>query len=197
MTVARGRRPGGADTRGAILEAARAVFYDQGYAEASLRAVARLAGVDPALVHHYFTDKAALYIEAMALPIDPKAVKESQDEAGFSGEGLIERFLLQWERGPGPGSPAFVALAQAMAADPRVADGMREFVVERVGLVGPIDEDEETARTRRALVGSQLLGLAWSRYVMRMEPIASADRAEVARWVGPTIDRYTAGPLDG
>jgi AcrR family transcriptional regulator len=198
MTADRGRRPGRGDTRAAILEAARAVFYEQGYAGASVRAIARRAAVDPALVHHYFGDKAALYIETMALPIDPKAVKEAVTAEGFSGERLIERFLAQWERGPGPGSPAFVSLAQAMAASREVADGMREFIVERVGLHGPFggDEDEETRMTRRALVGSQLLGIAWARYVMRMEPIASAGRAQVARWTGPTIDRYVSGRLD-
>jgi AcrR family transcriptional regulator len=198
MTAGRGRRPGSVDTRAAILEAARAVFFEQGYAGASLRAIARRAAVDPALVHHYFADKAALYIETMALPIDPKAVKEAVAAAGFKGESLIERFLAQWERGPGPGSPAFVSLAQAMASSREVADGMREFIVERVGLHGPfdVDEDEETRITRRALVGSQLLGIAWARYVMRIEPIASASRAQVARWTGPTIDRYVSGRLD-
>jgi AcrR family transcriptional regulator len=198
MTVGRGRRPGSVDTRTAIIDAARAVFYEQGYAGASLRAIARLAAVDPALVHHYFADKAALYIATMALPIDPKTVKEAVAAAGFSGERLIERFLAQWERGPGPGSPAFLALAQAMAASREVADGMREFIIERVGLQGPFDEgeDEGTRLKRRALVGSQLLGIAWTRYVMRMEPIASATRAQVARWAGTAIDHYVSGTLD-
>ncbi|HEV3280909.1 MAG TPA: TetR family transcriptional regulator [Acidimicrobiales bacterium] len=194
----RGRRPGHADTRAAILASARAVFYEQGYAGASLRAIARRAAVDPALVHHYFADKSALYIEMMDLPIDPKAVKDEVGAGGFTGERLIDRFLAQWERGPGAGSPAFLSLAQAMAASPQIADGMREFIIERVGLEGPFggDEDEETRMKRRALVGSQLLGIAWARYVMRMEPIASASRAQVARWAGPTIDRYVSGGID-
>jgi AcrR family transcriptional regulator len=198
MRPGRGRRPGHVDTRAAILEAARATFYEQGYAGASLRAIARRAAVDPALVHHYFADKSALYIEMMALPIDPKAVKAEAAAGGFSGERLIERFLAQWERGRGTASPAFVSLAQAMAASPQVAVGMREFIVERVGLEGPFagDGDQETRMKRQALVGSQLLGLAWARYVMRMEPLASAPRAQVARWAGPTVDRYVSGHLD-
>lgn len=195
MSAGRGRRPGGVDTRAEIIDAARAIFREQGYAGASMRAIARRAAVDPALVHHYFADKAHLFIDTMALPMDPRAVQEAVSAGGFSGERLVERFLAQWERGPGPGSPAFVSLAQAMAASPSVADGIREFVMERVLLHGPANEDEVTLKARRALIGSQLMGIAWARYVMRMEPVASAERRDVARWVGPTVDRYATGRL--
>lgn len=195
MTALRGRRPGGADTRSEILAAARAVFYEQGYAGASIRAIARRAAVDPALVHHYFADKAHLFIETMALPLDPRTVQEEASAAGFSGGRLVERFLTQWERAPGPSSPAFVTLAQAMASSPPVADGIREFIMERVALHGLPDEDEATRTARRALIGSQLMGMAWARYIMRMEPVASASRSQLAAWVGPTIDRYASGSL--
>jgi AcrR family transcriptional regulator len=190
----RGRRPGNVDTRAGIVDAARAVFAEVGYAQASLRAIARRAEVDPALIHHYFADKAALFAQTMALPIDPRQVKDEVNAEGFSGERLVERFLAQWERG-GVGSSAFVTLAQAMVASPDVADSIREFVAERVGLHGAPGDDEATMLRRRSLVSSQLLGIAWTRYVMRMEPMASAPRAEVARWAGPTIDRYAQGPL--
>jgi AcrR family transcriptional regulator len=190
----RGRRPGNVDTRAEIVDAARAVFAEEGYARASLRAIARRAEVDPALIHHYFADKAALFAQTMALPIDPRQVKDEATAEGFSGERLIERFLAQWERG-GAGASAFVTLAQAMVASPDVADSIREFVAERVGLHGAPGDDEATMLRRRSLVASQLLGIAWTRYVMRMEPMASAPRVEVARWAGPTIDRYAQGPL--
>jgi AcrR family transcriptional regulator len=193
MTISRGRRPGKVDTRAEIVEAARAVFAEGGYAAVSMRAIARRAEVDPALVHHYFGDKAALFVETMALPVDPRLVKEEATAGGFTGERLVERFLAQWEQGSGPGSPAFVSLVQAMAASTEVADNMRQFVAERIGLHGAPGESEEIKLRRRSLVSSQLLGIAWTRYVMRMEPIASASRAEVARWAGPTIDRYNMG----
>jgi AcrR family transcriptional regulator len=193
MAISRGRRPGNVDTRAEIIEAARSVFVQNGYAAVSLRAVARRAGVDPALIHHYFGDKAALFIEAMALPLDPKAIKEAVHADGFSGERLVERFLAQWERGDGPGSPPFLSMVQAVAASPEVADSMREFVIERIGLQGEPGDSHETKLRRRSLVSSQLLGIAWTRYVMRLEPMASASRAEVARWTGPTIDRYATG----
>ena len=77
-----GRRPGNADTRGAIVEAAKRVFAAKGYDGASLRAIAREAGVDPALVHHYFDGKASLFVAAMALPFDPRHVQEQTSSAG-------------------------------------------------------------------------------------------------------------------
>ena len=101
MKVGRGRRPGGVDTRAEIVHAARAVFAEQGYAEVSMRAIARRAGVDPALIHHYFADKAALFVETMGLPFDPREIKDEVSAEGFSGELLVERFLAQWEQAGG------------------------------------------------------------------------------------------------
>ncbi|MHB8497291.1 MAG: TetR/AcrR family transcriptional regulator [Acidimicrobiales bacterium] len=195
MTAKGGRRPGNVDTRAEIADAARAAFAEVGYSGASLRAIARRAGVDPALVHHYFVDKAALFVETMQLPIDPRKVKEEASGEGFNGERLVERFLAQWEQAGGPGSPAFLGLVQAMAASSEVADSIREFVAERVGLLGAPGDDPQTMARRRSLVSSQLLGVAWTRYIMRMEPMASAPRAEVASWVGPTLERYAVGEL--
>jgi len=162
----------------------------------SMRAIARRAGVDPALVHHYFHDKAALFVETMGLPFDPKEIKEEVTAEGFSGVRLVERFLAQWELGGGSGSQTFVSLVQAMAASPEVAENMRQFIAERVGLQGAPGDSVATRLRRQSLVSSQLLGIAWTRYVMRMEPMASASRAEVAKWVGPNIDRYATGKLD-
>ena len=195
MKTGRGRRPGNIDTKAEIVDAARVEFSEHGYSEASMRAIARRARVDPALVHHYFTDKAGLFVETMALPVDPKAIKEQVEREGFNGERLVERFLAQWERGLESGSPLFVSLVQAMAASPEVVDSMRQFVIERIGLYGAPGDSEATQLLRRSLVSSQLLGLAWTRYVMRMEPMASASRAQVAKWAGPNIDRYATGKL--
>jgi AcrR family transcriptional regulator len=195
MTVGRGRRPGKADTRAEIVRAATAGFAEDGYGGVSMRAVARRAGVDPALVHHYFADKAALFVETMDLPVDPKRIKDEVEAEGFSGERLVDRFLAQWEHQAQPGS-AFVNLAQAMAASPEVAENVRQFIAERITLKGVPGDSEEILLRRRSLVSAQLLGIAWTRYVMRMEPLASATRAELARWAGPSVDRYATGELD-
>ena len=85
--AAAGRRPGNVDTKSEIVEAAKRVFAAKGYDGASLRAVAREAEVDPALVHHYFDGKAALFVAAMALPFDPRSVP-IHDQAVWSESDL-------------------------------------------------------------------------------------------------------------
>lgn len=230
-----GRRPGNRDTRADILDAARAEFARSGYAATSLRAVARRAGVDPALVHHYFEDKVSLFLEATELPEDPARVpEEAAAGAGPLGELIVRGFLAMWDRPPSPGgadagahgdadpgsdtgsegdvgtggadgaeiggqawNTPFVRVAQAMCASPEAADAMREFIAERVWsrAQGPPDDSAERRQRRNSLVASQLIGLAWARYVLRVEPLASASIDEVARWVGPTIDRYVGADI--
>ena len=200
-----GRRPGKADTRGAIVEAAKRVFAAKGYDGASLRAIARQAGVDPALVHHYFDGKASLFVAAMALPFDPRHVQE-QSNSGFSGSassvtsvgaGIIMGFLTMWDEAEGSGS-SFAACVAGMAASTSVADAMREFVAERVWQNSPINPGESAALTsqRRALVSSQLMGLAFTRYILRVSPVSTAAPRQIARWAGPTLDRYISGIID-
>ena len=189
-----GRRPGGADTRAEILAAARAEFGDRGYAAATVRQVARRANVDPALVYHYFADKAGLFVACLDLPADPRAVQIQARGDELDGARIVDRFLAQWEEGEAePGKP-FVTLTQAVSSSPEVARAVREFITERVWTRVPGSGGETAARTT-ALVSSQLLGAAWARYVIRMEPFASASRSEVAAWIGPTIEAYITGRL--
>jgi len=195
MTVVRGRRPGKLDTRALIVDAAREVFSERGYGGASIREIARHAGVDPALVHHYFLDKGALFLATIGLQVDPKEIQHETGRHGFSGERLVERFLASWDEDGGTESSAFLSLVQAVAASREAAENLRQFVAERVGLFGAPGDSEAMKLRRRSLVSSQLLGIAWNRYVMRMEPIASASRADVARWAGPSIDRYATGDI--
>ena len=198
-----GRRPGKGTARDAIIEAARGVFAAHGYDGASLRAVARAAAVDAALVHHYFDGKADLFIAAMALPFDPREVqREAAQRAdapapGFVGARVVEGFLTMWDLAERTGS-SFVSCVGAMAASPAVADAMREFVSERVWqhIVVIEGENGDTTDARRALVGSQLMGLAYMRYLLRVPPISTASPAAIGAWAGPTLDRYVSGPLD-
>jgi AcrR family transcriptional regulator len=191
-----GRRPGKADTRGEIVEAAKRVFALKGYDGTSLRGVAREAGVDPALVHHYFDGKASLFVAAMALPFDPRQVKEQAAAAEYSGARTIEGFLTMWDLAEGTGS-SFTSCLSAMAASSNVADAMREFVNERVWSVLRRNEGEtETLMRRRtAMVSSQLMGLAFARYILRVPPMSTASPKQIGRWVGPTLDRYVKEPL--
>ena len=198
--AAAGRRPGNADTRGEIVEAAKRVFAAKGYDGASLRAVAREAQVDPALVHHYFDGKASLFVAAMALPFDPHAVAQGHaGSASDSGIGamVVTGFLTMWDHAEGTGS-SFAACVAGMAASASVADAMREFVAERVWNNSPVNEAEsdDQTRRRRALVSSQLMGLAFTRYILRVPPVSTATPAEIAQWAGPTLDRYMVGTID-
>jgi AcrR family transcriptional regulator len=191
-----GRRPGNADTRGEIVEAAKRVFAEKGYDGSSLRAVARAAGVDPALVHHYFDGKADLFVTAMALPFDPRTVKRAASSTGGAGATVVESFVTMWDRAEGSGS-AFASCVAAMAASRNVADAMREFVRERVwNLNEPNEGESEAMQARRtALVSSQLMGLAFARYLLRVPPLSTATPRQIARWIGPTMDTYIKGPI--
>jgi AcrR family transcriptional regulator len=187
-----GRRPGEALTRQAIIEAAHTVFLEQGYAATTIRAVARLAEVDPALIYHYFDDKPALFVATLQLPADPRRVKEESSRGGFKGTKLVERFLASWETDPQRPGQSFVTVAQAMSASPEVARCVREFLAERVWSDSPVEADPETQQRIHALICTQLMGTAWARYILRIEPLASASRQEVAVMVGPVIDRLMA-----
>ena len=198
---AAGRRPGNVDTKSAIVEAAKRVFAAKGYDGASLRAVAREAEVDPALVHHYFDGKAALFVAAMALPFDPRsvpvhdqAVWSESDLASSPGTMVITAFLSMWDHAEGTGS-SFASCVAGMASSTNVADAMREFVAERVwGNSTPLEgEDEAESQRRHALVATQLMGLAFSRYILRVPPISTASPAQIAEWVGPVLNQFVKG----
>jgi AcrR family transcriptional regulator len=182
-----GRRPGDPDTKGTIVDAARAEFLERGYAAPTIRSIARRAGVDPALIYHYFDDKPTLYIATLQIPVDPLHIlREIQDTPTSQGARLVASFLAQWESGAGEPGQAFVNMAQAMSSSPEAARGLREFLADRVWT--PLAEDGQ-GRWHTAVVSSQLMGLAWNRYVMRVEPLASAPLLEVAERFGPALER--------
>ena len=196
-----GRRPGKASARDDIIRAARETFAEEGYDGTSLRAVARAAGVDAALIHHYFEGKPGLFMAAMALPFDPRQVQLDAEASGpastLAGAAVVEGFLTMWDLAEGTGS-SFVSCVGAMAASQAVADAMREFVRARVWQhITPLEgESEETTDARRALVASQLMGLAYTRYVLRVPPISTASPTDIGRWAGPVLERYSAGDLE-
>jgi AcrR family transcriptional regulator len=187
-----GRRQGDPRTRETIVDAARAEFLERGYTATTIRSVARRAEVDPALVYHYFTDKATLYGSTVSLPADPRQILDSvQSDETSIGVRLVEGFLAQWETGPGQPGQSFVNQVQAMSSSPEAARGLREFLVDRVW--GQLADVDAAARWRTVAVSSELVGLAWNRYIVRMEPIASASVREVAQQVGPALERLMFG----
>jgi AcrR family transcriptional regulator len=190
-----GRRPGASRTRGAILDAARRAFAEQGYQHATIRGVAELAGVDPALVHHYFGTKQELFVAAVQLPVNPveqltAVLAEQPDQVG---QRIVETFLSIWDHAADR-SPLLALIRSAVGAEPAAAM-LREFITEEV--LGPIAGrlGSPDARLRATLVGSQLIGLAMARYIVKVEPLASAPAAQVAAAVGPTLQRYLTGEI--
>jgi AcrR family transcriptional regulator len=193
-----GRRPGKLDTRAEIVVAARTCFQDSGYDGTSIRAISRLAGVDPALVYHYFpAGKPELFATAMRFAGDPRRIVEEPRMDAHAGVNVVKGFLSYWE---GPEAEArgasFVSLAQAMSASAAIADGVRQFLHDRIWSQVEAADPGRGTEVRRVLVTTQLMGLAWVRYVLRAEPMASADIDTVAAWVGPIIDTIAARPLD-
>ncbi|MFI6338855.1 TetR family transcriptional regulator [Streptomyces sp. NPDC050535] len=194
-----GRRPGKPDTRGAILEAARETFAERGYDGSSIRHIATSAGVDPALVHHYFGSKEDLFLEVVKPPIEPGAVMDEIFAEGIEAvpENVVRAFLGTCE-GPVSG-PAFLGLLRGAVAHEWQALLLREFfttqiarrVVRRLGAV----VDPAELPLRASLVSSQLFGLAMVRYVLRIPPLAGASEEVVVAAVAPNIRRYMIGDL--
>jgi AcrR family transcriptional regulator len=193
-TVSRGRRPGSPDTRAAILDAARALFATGGMSGTSVRAVAAKAGVDPALVHHYFGTKDELFVAALRLPVDFREVIGPVAAQGPDGaaERLLGLFLSVWDD-PDLQLP-LLALARSLT-DPSsrelMRDGFLKVVIGPLGAALGIDEPER----RMPVVASQMMGLIFMRYLLQVEPIASMPAAEVVAIYAPTIQRYLTGPL--
>ena len=190
-----GRRPGVSGTREAILDAARRAFAEQGYQRATIRDVAKLAGVDPALVHHYFGTKQDLFVAAVRLPVNPveQLTAVLAAEPDQVGQRLVETFLSIWDHAADQ-SP-LLALIRSAVADEQAAALLREFITEEV--LGPLARrvGSPDAQLRATLAGSQLIGLAMARYIIRVEPLASTPAAQVAAVVGPTVQRYLTGEV--
>jgi AcrR family transcriptional regulator len=192
--VARGRRPGSPDTRAAILDAARAMFASGGLSGTSVRAVAAKAGVDPALVHHYFGTKDELFVAALALPVDLRELLSGTLSGGVDGaaERLLRIFLSVWDD-PELQLP-LKALARSLT-DPASKELMRDGFLKVI--IGPIAATlgvEEPER-RMPVVASQIMGLILMRYLLEVEPLASMPPDEVVAIYAPTIQRYLTGDL--
>jgi AcrR family transcriptional regulator len=190
-----GRRAGQSGTREAILEAARRLFAEQGYDGASLRAIGAEAGVDAALVVHFFGSKAKLLTASVRWPFDPEVELERVLEAGRSrmGAALARLFVDTWDR-LGERNP-IITLLRSATTEPAAAALMREFMSQR--LVKPLLQrvGSDQPELRGDLVIAQLLGLGVARYVLRLEPLASAPGDVVVAAVGPTLQRYLTGKL--
>lgn len=191
----RGRRKAGADTRTMLLEAAREEFTQRGYNGATVRAIAARARVDPAMVNHWFGNKEGLFSAAVSIPVNLADVAQElvAGDVAQLGERIVRRFLTVWDSA---GNSRFVALMRSVATHEESVVMLREFVISV--LFCPITRaiGADNADLRAALCGSQIIGLGITRYVMRLEPLASADHDTVARAIAPNLQRYLTGEVD-
>ena len=191
-----GRAPGSPPNREAILEAARSYFERHGYDRATIRGIAGQAGVDAALVHHYFGSKDQLLVAALKLPVNPREVVAEllAGDRATIGERLLRRVLAVWGEEWEKGGP-LVGLMRAAMTHEDAARMMREFFTREI--IGRLADVLQVSRPRLrvGLVGSQLMGLAMARFIIRLEPIASADPETLIACYAPTVQRYLTGPL--
>ena len=192
--VRTGRRPGGARTRAEILDAARTAFVEEGYDAATIRAIARRAEVDPALVHHFFGTKRELFVEAMKLPMDPGLVIAEilAGDRTTIGERVARTIFLITES---EDAAPFVGLVRSAASHDDAARMLREMITTEI--IGRIAAglDAPDARLRATLVGSQVVGLIMARHIIKIEPLASADPQDVVPFLAGTIQRYLTGAI--
>ncbi len=186
----RGPRQDGIQAREAIVEAARRQFADQGFEGATMRAIAREAGVDPALVSYYFGSKSGLFVETLRLPVNPAdaiaaVLSEGTDDAG---RRLVTRFLQVWDN-PVSGEPV-ISVLRSVSNRPEL---MREFLERQIVPRFAAALGGRDTNLRATAIASQMLGLAFVRYVLRAEPLASAEPEEVVALIGPTLQRYFDG----
>jgi AcrR family transcriptional regulator len=190
-----GRRPGRSTTREEILAAARECFAKRGYDGTSLRAVSAKAGVDPALVRRFYGSKEGLLVAALTATFRP-----DEDVAGLLsgdldtlGDQMIGYTLGVWEQPPR--RDMLVGMIRSACTNERAARLLRDFFAGQIlaRIAGALGDKE--AELRASAIGSQIVGLAFYRYVLKVEPIASASPETLRAAFGPTLQRYLTGSL--
>lgn len=199
--VTRPGTPGPRDERGVlagrILAEARASFAEHGYSGTTVRAVARAADVDPALVYHYYGSKENLLDVATTPPQSflDQIVVAWQTPLGELGEHLVRQMLRNWQD-PRHG-PIMQAVMQIAGSEPTTREKLR-LIIQR-SMMGPADQalsaDERALRS--GLIAAQLVGLAFMRFVWKIEPLAELDDDAVVAAIAPTIQRYLDGDIAG
>jgi AcrR family transcriptional regulator len=194
-----GRPPGTSDTRERILTSARELFARNGIDKTSIRAIAADAGVDPALVHHYFGTKTQLFAAAIHIPIDPMEVLGPMRETPVEelGHTLPSVLLSLWDSELGSG---FIAVLRSiLAGDQEQVSLIRSFLQEVIAVeVGSrVDNPPGSGRIRVQFVGSQLVGVVMARYILELDPFKSLPVEQIAETIGPNLQRYLTGDLPG
>ncbi|ORW70865.1 TetR/AcrR family transcriptional regulator [Mycolicibacter senuensis] len=190
-----GRPAGSSGTRERILTSARDLFAHNGFQNTSIRAVAADAGVDAALVHHYYGTKQQLFAAATELPVDPMIVLGPLREAPVEQLGRIlpELLLPLWDSQAGTGLIAAMRSMLTGTDVPLARSFFRDIVVAE--LANRVDEPAGTGVLRAEFTASQLMGIVVARHIIGLEPLASLPGDQVVAMVAPTLQRYLTGDL--
>lgn len=191
--------PGPRDERGVlaarIVAAARDEFAEHGWAGTTIRAIARAADVDPALVYHYFGSKEKLLDAATNPPqkwLDNVA-KVWGTPVEQLGAAVLSLMLASWD--DEEVGPTLHAILQTAAHDATTREKLRRVVAGSLMGAAQLGVDEHERLIRSGLIASQTIGLALMRYVWKIEPIASMTDDEAVAAIGPSLQRYVNGDL--
>jgi len=190
-----GRPPGSSDTRERILESARELFARNGFDKTSIRAVAAGAGVDGALVHHYYGTKQQLFAAAIAIPIDPMQVigPLRQTPVDQIGSVLPSILLPLWDSELGKGFIATLRSLLAGADVGLVRSFLQEIITVEIG--SRVDNPPGSGAIRVQFVASQLVGVVMVRYILELQPFAGLEPQIIAETIAPNLQRYLTGDL--
>ena len=190
-----GRRPGPTQTRESILAAALTKFLEDGYVATTIRAVATAAGVDQALVLHYFGTKDRLFAAALrtTAPTEHLLLLFDDGELADLGTRLADRYLQLWEQPPT--ANRITATLRAASMSPSAASMVSDFVTEAVMRPLACALGSPDADLRASLASSHLFGTAIARYLIKVQPLASIHRGALVAVLGPVIQHYLTGEL--
>lgn len=191
--MVRGRRPGGSDTRRAVLDAARRRFAEVGYARSTIRSIAAEAGVDPALVMHFFGSKEDLFRAVVEWPFDPEILLDQLVDIGrdeFAAR-LTRGFLTLWESTDS--GPRLRAVFRSAVTEDVAAGLIREFLAEVIYARISTLIEKEGAELRIDLALGTLLGVAVVRHILQVDPLATVPLDDLVDQLSPSVDRTLFG----
>jgi AcrR family transcriptional regulator len=192
-----GRRPGTNETREAILAAARDAFAAHGYEKATIRAIAREAGVDPALVHHFYGSKEDVFKAAVSnvlAPIAEAMAGVGQGADPRASSQLLARVLVGlWEREPTKG--ALIGAVRAAVTSETAAGLLRGIVQEHAIAAVAASTNQPDAELRANLIGATMVGITVARQILTLEPIASLSEDALVVVVAGVIEHYLSAEL--
>lgn len=171
------------------------MFIEQGYSAATVRAIAAKAGVDAAMVNHWFGGKEGLFGEAvLKLPFNPQDLVDTllASPPDRIGDTIVHTFISRWDN---TGGGVFTALMRSVTAHDEAAMLLKDFFMKHIfkHVIGQLAPDDHEFRA--TLVATQIVGMGMVRYVARFDPFTTADVDTIAAAIAPTIQRYIMGKI--